>query len=1352
VVSAALLAFVGVPTAHADVFGSLTSSDATSAQAPTGRYLVKFVAGTSDADQAAVLAAAGATEDSQVAALRLHTVTLPDGSVDQLVADPSVARVEAEETRAATAVPNDPDYGSQWALPKIGWDQAFGVIAPSGSATVALLDTGVDASHPDLGGNVVPGTSILDPGANGTADANGHGTAMAGIVAASTDNGAGIAGVGYAGVDVMPVTVLDGSGVGQDGDIISGVVWAADHGADVILMPFSSPDFSPSLQEAIDYAWSRGAVLVASAGNDGSSAPHFPSGDRGVVGVANTDESDALNLSSNYGEAAFMAAPGTGIRTTSDGGGYTTITGTSASAAAVAGAAALIKAASPDASNGVIVGRLARNADATPNGDTGNGRLNLARAIGDSGSDAVQPAGAAPVGAGGPFVGPYVAASVGVTAELAPAWAGATGNNVVKFATLIANNSTGGPPNTLSNVRVTLPANYTNIAVADSKFSSGSWAAQPIAGQVVEFRLTSGSPLGANGWARIDITAKTPSTLGAADWTFRGSSNADGSGGGNTAGTALETVLIGNSPDNGSTSTSFVDGSGNPTAPVLQNGVAETLRMKIKQDTGGSNAMKYFSFALPTCFSSPSSVSAVVTNPSGTQIGLNGYSINVIDNFIEVPGGSVVNNNGFVTVTFTTTPNCSSDTVDFPITVSSNQTNSPQTANQVLRTTPNTLPVSIGGTIELKKVWQGGVGNATLKIGSTAGGSEVASQSLVGTGGTTGQKRVKSGTYFVNESFDAPTNASDYEATLACFNDADDDGTLDGGEPSITVGTSNGVPVARDNHVICTFTNGRRPEVKVVKSLVPATDGGRFDLKINSTTFDNSGAGFGDGGTTGFQQVATGSVTVAELAHAGTSLADYVSKVECDSAKGSSDPGTSHTFSVAYGDKVTCTITNQRKAQITGIKFEDQNSDGSKAGDSGLAQWEIRAYKDANSDSKADAGEFAASSTTVAGGGYKFSLTPGSYVICEVGKPNWVQTAPSPATNTCGNVSSAPGGYVLTVAFGDVEADKDFGNAKFGSTSTMTNSAFQLVDDLTPWTISDFEILVNAQNTIVATNPGQFYYHQRGTNSSTGPATMKFDIRWPCDFVPQTSGGQPIHAYVQYESDPANTWRDWLPQSTNVNANSSTCKGTIDMNDVPKGAKVWVTVHLDYRLKGTQAPADFLKKPITYGPFTSTIVAPGGTSVSSTSLIGRGKKVTAVYGTLTNKATGDTLGNAWVRISQGTSSATALVGSDGFYLAYDGQACASTDGLAGGCYNGANPLSTWNFANGSNVNTTVRILGTEANPTTPTVPPAGAAAAYPQGMAFAEVKASSWIAKNPPTYDFGVAKGTGYSRDWRFTP
>ncbi len=177
-------------------------------------------------------------------------------------------------------------------------------------------------------------------------------------------------------------------------------------------MSFSNPGYSAALQAAIDYAWARGAVLVAATGNDGLGTATFPAGDRGVVGVASTDQTDALATGSNFGPAAFMAAPGVDILSTSLGGGVASVTGTSASAAEVAGAAALLKANEPALSNGVIVGRLARNAD--PAGDpaqTGNGRLNLARAIADASTDAVQPVGAAPLGSGGPLVGPYAAAA-----------------------------------------------------------------------------------------------------------------------------------------------------------------------------------------------------------------------------------------------------------------------------------------------------------------------------------------------------------------------------------------------------------------------------------------------------------------------------------------------------------------------------------------------------------------------------------------------------------------------------------------------------------------------------------------------------------------------------------------------------------------------------------------------------------------------------------------------------------------------------------------------------------------------------------------------------------------------------
>src|SRR5207253_120389 len=130
-----------------------------------------------------------------------------------------------------------------------------------------------------------------------------------------------------------------------------------------------------------DYAWEHNVVVVAATGNDASANVTYPAGDRGVIGVANTDQGDALNATSNYGADTFIAAPGTSISTTALSGSYAFVSGTSAASAEVAAAAALLRAADPTATNGQIVNRLAESADpAGTVGQTGNGRLNLARA------------------------------------------------------------------------------------------------------------------------------------------------------------------------------------------------------------------------------------------------------------------------------------------------------------------------------------------------------------------------------------------------------------------------------------------------------------------------------------------------------------------------------------------------------------------------------------------------------------------------------------------------------------------------------------------------------------------------------------------------------------------------------------------------------------------------------------------------------------------------------------------------------------------------------------------------------------------------------------------------------------
>jgi len=390
---------------------------------------VKLVDGLSPAAQAAVIARHGGTEESAVVPLRIHVVRVPaaelPAALDAYRADPQVESAEAVASRRAEWLPNDPQIGTQWALERIGWPALYSTQTPTGSATLALLDTGVDGTHPDLAGRLIPGASFpggVPDGTDGLIDPSGHGTRLAGLIAAVADNGEGIAGVAYAGVKVMPVTVLDADGVGPDSAIVAGIVWAADHGADVILMGFSSPEPSAHLQDAIDYAWGKGAVLVAATGNDGLATPTWPAASRGVIGVSATDADDALADFSNRGAEVFLAAPGVALATTVGPDGYTAVSGTSPAAALTAGAAALLKAFDPTLTNGVLLGRLARGA--APVGDPadpddaakyGYGRLSLSGALADAqGANALDPveplgavaAAAAAGGAGGTDTGP----------------------------------------------------------------------------------------------------------------------------------------------------------------------------------------------------------------------------------------------------------------------------------------------------------------------------------------------------------------------------------------------------------------------------------------------------------------------------------------------------------------------------------------------------------------------------------------------------------------------------------------------------------------------------------------------------------------------------------------------------------------------------------------------------------------------------------------------------------------------------------------------------------------------------------------------------------------------------------
>src|SRR5712691_7834573 len=182
---------------------------------------------------------------------------------------------------ALSTNPNDADWPSQWGLRTVGAPLAWELTRGSSAVVVGVLDTGADEAHPDLRGAFVAGTDLVN-GDEAPGDDHGHGTAVAGIIAARTNNRVGIAGICWACL-VMPIKVLDSTGTGDDSTIAAGIVEAVDAGAFVINMSFGGPDTTAALGDAIVYAQSKGVVLVVAAGNTGTTEPFYPAAYPGVL-------------------------------------------------------------------------------------------------------------------------------------------------------------------------------------------------------------------------------------------------------------------------------------------------------------------------------------------------------------------------------------------------------------------------------------------------------------------------------------------------------------------------------------------------------------------------------------------------------------------------------------------------------------------------------------------------------------------------------------------------------------------------------------------------------------------------------------------------------------------------------------------------------------------------------------------------------------------------------------------------------------------------------------------------------------------------------------------------------------
>jgi thermitase len=324
----------------------------------------------------------------------------PAAVANRLERSPLVAYAEPNYVLRAQAVPNDPLFGELYGMDLIdapeGWDAAgLGTFPATGGQKVGIVDTGIQASHPDLGGKVANcaqsrGLLGLFPGTireGSCADDNGHGTHVAGTISANANNGVGVAGVAFNSPLAICRALGGPLGTGSTADVANCITWAHDRGSRVISMSLGG-GASTTLRNAVDYAWKGGAasgsVLVAAAGNDGDATLNYPAAYPNVVSVAATDSSDQRASFSNANADVEIAAPGVDITSTWNDGAYNTISGTSMATPHVAGVTAVIRGLHPSATAAQTVSRLdAAVDDLGPAGrdpSFGFGRIDLVQA------------------------------------------------------------------------------------------------------------------------------------------------------------------------------------------------------------------------------------------------------------------------------------------------------------------------------------------------------------------------------------------------------------------------------------------------------------------------------------------------------------------------------------------------------------------------------------------------------------------------------------------------------------------------------------------------------------------------------------------------------------------------------------------------------------------------------------------------------------------------------------------------------------------------------------------------------------------------------------------------------------
>jgi thermitase len=315
------------------------------------RYIVRFKPGVTPTRMDQLNRRAGGIFESSIPGIGAQVVKIPRSSNSTRLSTyrsfGEVAFIEPDYIANAVETPDDSRFGSQWGMIAIKAPEAWNVSHGSSSVRIAILDTGIDAEHVDLASKVIIVKNFSS--SYTTDDLQGHGTHVAGIASAETNNAIGVAGVAY-DASLMNVKVLGDNGSGYYSAIAQGIIWATDNGADVINMSLGGGSSSSTLQQAVDYAWSNGVVVVAAAGNNGRTSPSYPAYYNNVISVAATNSSDRLYSFSNYGSWVDVAAPGSALSTYPDNR-YATMSGTSMASPFVAGLAGLVCSVTVD-SNG----------------------------------------------------------------------------------------------------------------------------------------------------------------------------------------------------------------------------------------------------------------------------------------------------------------------------------------------------------------------------------------------------------------------------------------------------------------------------------------------------------------------------------------------------------------------------------------------------------------------------------------------------------------------------------------------------------------------------------------------------------------------------------------------------------------------------------------------------------------------------------------------------------------------------------------------------------------------------------------------------------------------------------------